>query len=83
MERKFRTDYRGERFEEIGEHQLELNYSARRDFTTKLTTTFNYLKIPDGELLSWDCEPEEAGYDRFKEDKPKEPLPIRNRGGDQ
>lgn len=47
------------------------------------TTTFNYLKLPDGELLSWDCTPEGAGYDRFKEDKPKEPLPLRNRDGGQ
>jgi hypothetical protein len=43
------------------------------------TTTFNYLKLPDGELLSWDCTPEGAGYDRFKETQPNQPLPQRNR----
>ena len=47
------------------------------------TTTFNYLKLPDGELLSWDCTPEGAGYEQFKETQPKQPLPLRNREGNQ
>ena len=47
-------------------------------FLEPVTTTFNYLKLPDGKLLSWDCVPEEAGYDRFKENAPKQPLPPRN-----
>jgi len=47
-------------------------------FLEPVTTTFNYLKLPDGKLLSWDCVPEEAGYDRFKETAPKQPLPPRN-----
>ena len=47
-------------------------------FLEPVTTTFNYLKLPDGKLLSWDCVPEEAGYDRFKENAPKQPLPLRN-----
>jgi hypothetical protein len=47
-------------------------------FLEPVTTTFNYLKLPDGQLLSWDCVPEEAGYDQFKENAPKQPLPPRN-----
>ena len=47
-------------------------------FLEPVTTTFNYLKLPDGKLLSWDCVPEEAGYNRFKENAPKQPLPPRN-----
>ena len=47
-------------------------------FLEPVTTTFNYLKLPDGQLLTWDCVPEEAGYDRFKENAPKQPLPPRN-----
>jgi hypothetical protein len=42
-------------------------------YATPFTTTFNYLKLPDGQLLSWDCVPEEAGYDRFKENAPRQP----------
>jgi hypothetical protein len=48
-------------------------------FLEPVTTTFNYLKLPDGQLLTWDCVPEEAGYDRFNETAPKQPLPERNR----
>jgi len=47
-------------------------------FLEPLITTFNYLKLPDGKLLTWDCVPEEAGYDRFQENAPKQPLPPRN-----
>jgi hypothetical protein len=47
-------------------------------FLEPLITTFNYLKLPDGKLLTWDCVPEEAGYDRFRENAPKQPLPPRN-----
>jgi hypothetical protein len=48
------------------------------NFLEPVTTTFNYLKLPDGKLLTWDCVPEEAGYTRFNEDKPRQPLPQRN-----
>lgn len=47
-------------------------------FLEPLTTTFNYLKLPDGQLLTWDCVPEEAGYNRFNENAPRQPLPLRN-----
>jgi hypothetical protein len=48
------------------------------NFVEPFTTTFNYLKLPDGQLLTWDCVPEEAGYGRFNETAPKQPLPLRN-----
>lgn len=48
------------------------------NFLEPVTTTFNYLKLPDGKLLTWDCVPEEAGYDRFNENAPRQPLPQRN-----
>jgi hypothetical protein len=48
-------------------------------FLEPVTTTFNYLKLPDGQLLTWDCVPDEAGYNRFNENAPKQPLPERNR----
>ena len=48
------------------------------NFLEPVTTTFNYLKLPDGKLLTWDCVPEEAGYDRFNENQPRQPLPQRN-----
>ena len=47
------------------------------NFEEPVTTTFNYLKLPEGQLLTWDCVPEEAGYDRFKETAPPQPLPQR------
>lgn len=47
-------------------------------FLEPVTTTFNYLRLPDGQLLTWDCVPEEAGYERFNENAPKQPLPLRN-----
>ena len=48
------------------------------NFLEPVTTTFNYLKLPDGKLLTWDCVPEEAGYDKFIENAPRQPLPQRN-----
>ena len=30
------------------------------------TVTFTHQKLPDGEILPWECVPAEAGYDRFK-----------------
>jgi hypothetical protein len=50
------------------------------NFQESFTTTFNYLKLPDGEIMSWDCEPEGAGYDQYKEVAPNQPLPRRDRG---
>jgi hypothetical protein len=48
------------------------------NFVEPFTTTFNYLKLPDGKLLTWDCVPEEAGYGQFNENAPRQPLPLRN-----
>jgi len=48
------------------------------NFVEPVTTTFNYLKLPDGKLLTCDCVPAEAGYSRFNENAPRQPLPRRN-----
>jgi hypothetical protein len=32
------------------------------------TVTFNYLRLPDGKIESWDCKPEEATFERFIRD---------------
>jgi hypothetical protein len=33
----------------------------------KLIVTYPYQRLPDGEILPWDCTPEEASYKRFRE----------------
>jgi len=33
----------------------------------KLVVTYPYQRLPDGEILPWDCTPEEASYKRFRE----------------
>jgi hypothetical protein len=32
-----------------------------------LTVTFNYVRLPGGKIMNWDCKPEEATYERFKQ----------------
>jgi hypothetical protein len=34
-------------------------------FLQPLIVTYNYLRLPGGEILSWDCKPEEATFERF------------------
>lgn len=34
-------------------------------YAKPLIVTFPYQRLPGGEILSWDCTPEEASYDRF------------------
>jgi hypothetical protein len=34
-------------------------------YAKPLFVTFPYLRLPDGEILPWDCTPEEASYKRF------------------
>jgi hypothetical protein len=34
-------------------------------YAKPLVVTFTYQKLPGGEILPWDCTPEEASYDRF------------------
>lgn len=34
-------------------------------YAKPLVVTFPYQRLPGGEILSWDCTPEKAGYDRF------------------
>jgi hypothetical protein len=34
-------------------------------YAKPLVVTFSYQRLPDGEILPWDCTPEEASYKRF------------------
>ena len=34
-------------------------------FLQPLIVTYNYLRLPGGKILKWDCKPEEATYERF------------------
>lgn len=34
-------------------------------YAKPLVVTFQYQRLPGGEILPWDCTPEEASYDRF------------------
>ena len=34
-------------------------------YYTKLVVTYPYQRLPDGEILPWDCTPEKASYQRF------------------
>jgi hypothetical protein len=35
-------------------------------YARPLVVTYPYLKLPDGEILPWDCTPEKANYDKFQ-----------------
>lgn len=35
--------------------------------TAPFTVTFNYVRLPGGKIMEWNCKPEEATYERFKE----------------
>jgi hypothetical protein len=34
-------------------------------YAKPLVVTYTYQKLPDGEILPWDCTPEKASYDKF------------------
>jgi hypothetical protein len=34
-------------------------------YAKPLVVTFTYQRLPDGEILPWDCTPEKASYDAF------------------
>lgn len=34
-------------------------------YAAPMVVTFTYQRLPGGEILPWDCTPEEAGYERF------------------
>jgi hypothetical protein len=38
-------------------------------FAQPFTVTFNYLRLPDGEIMEWGCKPEEATFERFLPDR--------------
>jgi hypothetical protein len=39
-------------------------------YATPLVVTFPYQRLPDGEIMSWDCIPEKAGYTQFPRREP-------------
>ena len=49
----------GNRLSVIVTHHDPVNYAK------PLVVTFNYQKLPGGEILPWDCTPEKANYDKF------------------
>ena len=34
-------------------------------FVQPLTVTYNYLRLPGGKIMQWNCKPEEATFERF------------------
>jgi hypothetical protein len=58
----------GNRMTVVVTHYDAVNYAK------PLVVTFTYQKLPDGEILPWDCTPEKANYDRFPP-KSGDPLP--------
>jgi hypothetical protein len=34
-------------------------------FVQPLTVTFNYLRLPGGKIMEWNCKPEEATFERY------------------
>lgn len=61
---KMRTEERfipdGDRMRVVITHHDPVYYQ-------KLVVTYPYQRLPDGEILPWDCTPEEANYKRFRE----------------
>lgn len=49
----------GKRMTIVVTHYDPVNYAK------PLVVTFTYQKLPDGEILPWDCTPEKASYDQF------------------
>jgi len=35
-------------------------------YTQPFTATFNYVRLPGGKIMEWNCKPEEATYEKFK-----------------
>jgi hypothetical protein len=55
-----------ERFIPAGDRmRIVVTHDDPVHFARPMTVTFTYQRLPGGELLEWDCTPEEAGYDRF------------------
>ena len=65
---KMRTE---ERFIPDGERMRVVITHHDPAYYEKLVVTYPYQRLPDGEILPWECVPEEANYKRFQE-KPKD-----------
>jgi hypothetical protein len=57
----------GNRLTVVITHHDPVNYAG------PLVVTFTHQKLPDGEILPWDCTPEKANYDRFPAKPPDSP----------
>jgi hypothetical protein len=49
----------GNRMTVVVTHDDPVNYAK------PLVVTFTYQKLPDGQILPWDCTPDKANYDQF------------------
>jgi hypothetical protein len=56
-----------ERFIPDGERMRVVVIHDDPVYYTKLVVTYQYQRLPGGEILPWDCTPEEANYKRFRE----------------
>jgi hypothetical protein len=55
-----------ERFIPNGDRmQIVVTHEDPIYFTQPFTVTFNYVRLPGGKIMSWDCKPEEATYEKF------------------
>jgi hypothetical protein len=55
-----------ERFIPNGDRmQIVVTHEDPIYFTQPFTVTFNYVRLPGGKIMSWDCKPDEATYERF------------------
>jgi hypothetical protein len=59
-----------ERFIPNGDRmQITVTHEDPVYFLQPFTVTFNYLRLPGGKIMEWNCKPEEATYEKFV--KPK------------
>jgi hypothetical protein len=61
---KMRTE---ERFIPDGDRMRVVITHHDPAYYEKLVVTYPYQRLPGGEILPWDCTPEEANYKRFRE----------------
>lgn len=49
--------------------QISVTHEDPVYFLQPFTVTFNYVRLPGGKIMEWNCKPEEATYERFEKDK--------------
>ncbi len=50
--------------------QIVVTHEDPAYFVQPFTVTFNYLRLPGGKIMEWNCKPEEATYEKFTKPKP-------------